>query len=168
MRLAGDARRACLAVVLCGPKLKKERPRHEENMEHHGRKTLERDRILKMEGEISRRNENTAEHFQLESYRIVSGNYATQTEATASSTWSSSTIMNAGGTHDDGMVTSNGYLISPRKIDNKSDSKEEEVGPGPAPSPCKTLSPTGLPSVITAFITPFTFPIYKYLLTKHG
>jgi len=35
----------------------------------------------------------------------------------------------------------------------------EEVGPGPAPSPCKILSPTGLPSVITAFITPFTFPI---------
>ena len=56
----------------------------------------------------------------------------------------------------------------PLKIDNKSDNNEEEVGPGPAPSPCKTLSPTGLPSVITAFITPFTFPIYVFLLTKHG
>ena len=41
-----------------------------------------------------------------------------------------------------------GYLVFPLKIDNKSDNNEEEVGPGPAPSPCKTLSPTGLPSVI--------------------
>ena len=62
----------------------------------------------------------------------------------------------------------NGYLILPLKIDNRSDNKEEEVGPGPAPSPCKILSPTGLPSVITAFITPLTFPIYIFLLTKQG
>ena len=47
----------------------------------------------------------------------------------------------------------------PLKIDNKSDNKEDEVGPGPAPSPCNILSPTGLPSVITAFIAPLTLPI---------
>ena len=61
-----------------------------------------------------------------------------------------------------------GYLMFPLKIDSKSDSNEEDVGPGPAPSPCKTLFPTGLPSVITAFITPLTFPMYVFLLTKHG
>ena len=44
----------------------------------------------------------------------------------------------------------------------------EGAGPGPAPSPCRILSPTGFPSVITAFITPLTFPIYVFLLTKHG
>ena len=42
-------------------------------------------------------------------------------------------------------LTPKGFFIFPRKIDNKSDSNDEEVGPGPAPSPCKTLSPTGLP-----------------------
>ena len=42
------------------------------------------------------------------------------------------------------------------------------MGPGPAPSPCKTLSPTGLPSNITAFITPDTLAIYVLFLTKHG
>ena len=31
------------------------------------------------------------------------------------------------------------------KYDTKSESNDEEVGPGPAPSPCNTLSPTGLP-----------------------
>ena len=35
----------------------------------------------------------------------------------------------------------------------------EGAGPGPAPSPCNTLSPTGLPCRITAFITPLTLPI---------
>ena len=53
-------------------------------------------------------------------------------------------------------------------MDIKSESKADDVGPGPAPSPCKILSPTGLPCVITAFIAPLTFPIYEFLLTKHG
>ena len=61
-----------------------------------------------------------------------------------------------------------GFLISPRNIDNKSESNEDDVGPGPAPSPCRIFSPTGLPWRITAFITPFTLPIYEFLLTKHG
>ena len=56
-------------------------------------------------------------------------------------------------------LTPNGFLILPLKIDNKSDSKADEVGPGPAPSPCKMLSPTGLPYIITALITPLTLPI---------
>ena len=61
-----------------------------------------------------------------------------------------------------------GYLIFPLKIDIKSDISADDVGSGPAPSPCKTLSPTGFPSNITAFITPPTFPIYVFFLTKHG
>ena len=61
-----------------------------------------------------------------------------------------------------------GYFVLPRKIDNRSANRDDDVGPGPAPSPCKTLCPTGLPYVITAFITPLTFPIYVFLLTKLG
>ena len=48
----------------------------------------------------------------------------------------------------------NGYFIFPLKIDNKSDIKAEDVGPGPAPSPCKTDLPAGSPSITTAFKTP--------------
>ncbi len=52
-----------------------------------------------------------------------------------------------------------GNLILPLKIDRRSDINAEEVAPGPAPSPCRTLSPTGSPCKITAFITPETFAI---------
>ena len=63
------------------------------------------------------------------SYRIVSGNYGTQVLATGSvSKWNSLTAMNAGGTHDDGMVTSNGHLISPFQIGNKGDTRSVKDG----------------------------------------
>ena len=35
--------------------------------------------------------------------------------------------------------TPRGFLMLPLKIDNKSDSNADDVGPGPAPSPCKIL-----------------------------
>ena len=85
--------------------------------------------FMRHSGTIGFTNENTREMFQLERYRIVSGNYATQAEATGSSyTWNSATIMNAGGTHDDGMVTSNGYLISPKQIGNAGDTRNIDDG----------------------------------------
>jgi hypothetical protein len=57
------------------------------------------------------------EYFNTEDYRIVSGNYANQSEASSSTnTWNSQTAMNNGGTHDDGMVSVNGYAISPFQI----------------------------------------------------
>ena len=55
--------------------------------------------------------------------------------------------------------TPNGNFISPLSIEHKSEIKEEVVGPGPAPSPCKTVLPTGEPSITTAFNTPFIFAI---------
>ena len=57
------------------------------------------------------------------------------------------------------LIAANGFLILPLKIDKRSDINAEDVGPGPAPSPCNTLSPTGSPSNITAFITPLTLPM---------
>ena len=49
--------------------------------------------------------------------RIVSGNYANQASVTSSAnTWNSQTHMNAANAHGDGMVTVNGFLISPLQI----------------------------------------------------
>ena len=80
-------------------------------------------------GSVGSTNENTLEYFGMESYRIVSGNYGTQTLATGSvSKWNSLTAMNNGGTHDDGMVTSNGHLISPFQIGNKGDTRSVKDG----------------------------------------
>ena len=57
------------------------------------------------------------EYFNTEDFRIVSGNYANQSEASSSTnTWNSQTAMNNGGTHDDGMVSVNGFAISPPQI----------------------------------------------------
>lgn len=79
--------------------------------------TLTKNNFLFYSGSLGSSNQNTAEYFGLETYRIVSGNYSTQSDATGSSnTWSSSTAMNNGGTHDDGMVTVNGFLISPKQV----------------------------------------------------
>ena len=47
----------------------------------------------------------------------------------------------------------------PLKTEHISDTRAEVVGPGPAPSPLRTNFPIGLPSIITAFKTPFTLLI---------
>lgn len=86
--------------------------------------SLSKNYFMIYSGSIGSTNENTLEYFGMESYRIVSGNYDTQTEATQSaSKWNPSTAMNNGGTHDDGMVTANGHLISPFQIGNKGDTR---------------------------------------------
>ena len=72
-------------------------------------------------GSLGSTNEHTNEYFNTETYRIVSGNYATQAEITSSSNiWNSQNHMTASGAtgHVDGLVTSNGYLISPLQIGN--------------------------------------------------
>lgn len=85
---------------------------------------LAKNYFLRHSGTIGSTNENTEEYFGLERYRIVSGNYSTQTEATESAKrWVSSTKMNNGGTHDDGMVTINNYLISPKQVGNDGDTR---------------------------------------------
>ena len=62
-------------------------------------------------------NLNTEERFNTETYRIVANNYANQAAIIANAqAWNSQTVMNNGGTHDDGMVTSAGYALSPFKI----------------------------------------------------
>ena len=64
------------------------------------------------------------EYFNTEDYRVVSGNYDNQAALTSSTnTWNPQTVMNSGGTHDDGLVSSNGYVISPFKIGNAGDTR---------------------------------------------
>ena len=68
-------------------------------------------------GSLGSTNLNTAEYFGLETYRVVSGNYANQAAVTSSANaWNSQTALNGGNNHDDGMVTAAGYAISPLQI----------------------------------------------------
>ena len=60
--------------------------------------------------------------------------------------------------------STNGNFTFPLKIEHKSETSDEVVGPGPAPSPCKTVLPTGLDSTITALRTPFILAIYDFSL----
>ena len=69
------------------------------------------------------------EYFNTEHYRIVSGNYANQAALTSSSnTWNPQTHMNAANAHGDGLVSVNGYAISPLKIGNAGDTRNVAQG----------------------------------------
>ena len=73
--------------------------------------------LLFHSGAIGSTTANDKEYFNTETYRIVSGNYVDQASVVAGgNTWNPQTVMNNGGTHDDGMVVVNGFLISPLKI----------------------------------------------------
>ena len=61
-----------------------------------------------------------------------------------------------------------GNFIFPLNTEHKSETKDEVVGPGPAPSPCKTLCPTGVDSITTAFNTPPIFAVYELFLIRAG
>jgi hypothetical protein len=81
--------------------------------------TLAKSNIFVYSGSISNgtTNSGSSEDFNVETYRIVSSSYLSQSNVTSSSNiWNSQTAMNNGGTHDDGLVTINGYLISPFQI----------------------------------------------------
>jgi len=84
-------------------------------------------------------NLNTEEYFNTEAHRIVSGNYANQAAIISSgNTWNSQTALNANNVHGDGMVTSNGFAISPLKIGNNGDTRNTADGgslQAPAGSP---------------------------------
>ena len=79
--------------------------------------TATKNAFMVYSGSIGSTVEASDEYFNTEDYRIVSGNYTTQASLTQSANaWNPSTAMNNGGTHDDGLVTVNGYLISPKQI----------------------------------------------------
>jgi len=80
-------------------------------------------------GSIGSTNLNTNEYFNTEDYRIVSGNYVSQSNTTSSvNTWNPQTHMNAANAHGDGMVTVNGYAISPFQIGKTGDTRNNSEG----------------------------------------
>jgi hypothetical protein len=93
-------------------------------------------------GSIGSTTTSSAEYFGLESYRILSGNYANQSDVTSSSNvWDSQNSVNDTGSYAayaDGMVSANGYLISPLQIGNAGDTRNVADGgslQAPAGSP---------------------------------
>jgi len=85
--------------------------------------------FMRYSGSLGSTTLTNNEYFGLETYRIVSGNYANQAELTSSSnTWNSQTEMDNGGSHDDGMVTANGYVLSPFNIGNAGDTRNNAEG----------------------------------------
>jgi len=84
-------------------------------------------------GSLGSTNLNTQEYFGLETYRIVSGNYANQASVTDSgNTWDSTESVNLSAPSNvdqaDGMVTINGYAISPLKIGDSGDTRNVADG----------------------------------------
>ena len=64
-------------------------------------------------------NLNTREDFETEVYRIASSSYANQAAVTNSgNAWVSSYSVNDNtyANHEDGLVTVNGYVISPQRL----------------------------------------------------
>jgi hypothetical protein len=111
-------------------------------------------------------NINTNEHFTAEDYRIVSGAYADQTSVTSSvNTWDSTVSVNDGGgnpDHADGLVTVNGYMISPLKIGNAGDTRNDSEGF------TGLQAPAGNPNYSTAGLTESERTFYRYFRNTSG
>ena len=93
-------------------------------------------------GSIGSTTTSSAEYFGLETYRILSGNYANQSDVTSSSNvWNSQNSINdtsSYAAYGDGMVSANGYLISPLQIGDDGDTRNVDDGgslQAPAGSP---------------------------------
>jgi len=105
-------------------------------------------------------NSGSNEDFNVEEYRIVSGSYLSQSNVTASSNaWDSTVHMTGSGTHSDGMVTANGFLISPLKIGNAGDTRNVADGGS-------LQAPSGNPNYSS--ITQPTRSFYRYFKNTSG
>lgn len=91
--------------------------------------TASKTSFMKYSGSIGSTTLINDEYFNTEDFRIVSGNYDNQAAAIDSgNTWNSQTAMNNGGTHDDGMVSANGFAISPLQIGKSGDTRNNSEG----------------------------------------
>jgi hypothetical protein len=111
-------------------------------------------------------NENINEYFTSEDYRIVSGNYANQAAVTSSAnTWDSSVSMNdtlSYVEHSDGLVTVNGYTISPLQIGNAGDTRNDSEGS------TGLQAPAGNPNYSTSGLAESERTFYRYFKNTSG
>ena len=118
--------------------------------------TASKTSFMRYSGSIGSTTLTNNEYFNTEDYRIVSGNYDNQAAASSSvNTWNSQTAMNNGGTHDDGMVSVNGYAISPLKIGKAGDTRNNAEGS------TGLQAPTGNPNYSSAGLTNSTRTFYR-------
>ena len=90
---------------------------------------LSKQAFMVYSGSIGSTTLTNNEYFNTETYRIVSGSYANQAALTSSTNvWNSQTAMNNGGTHDDGLASVNGYVLSPLKLGNVGDTRNVADG----------------------------------------
>ena len=114
------------------------------------------------------------EYFNTEDYRIVSGNYANQAALTSSSnTWNPQTHMNAANAHGDGLVSVNGYVLSPTKIGNDGDTRNvAETGVLQAPTGNPNYSSGVLTDSVRTYYRLFRYtgasPIAGLTMTLYG
>ena len=91
--------------------------------------SLSKQAFMVYSGSIGSTTLTNNEYFNTETYRIVSGNYDNQAALTSSTNvWNSQTAMNNGGTHDDGLASANGYVLSPFKLGNAGDTRNTADG----------------------------------------
>ena len=131
--------------------------------------------FMRYSGSIGSTTLTNNEYFNTEDYRIVSGNYANQAAATSSAnTWNSQTAMNNGGTHDDGMVSVNGFAISPLQIGKAGDTRNNSEGSTglQAPSGNPNYSSGGLTNDIRTFYRLFRYTgvgtVASFTMTLYG
>ena len=109
-------------------------------------------------GSIGSTNLNTDEFFNTETYRIVSGNYVSQSNVTSSASgWNPQTHMNAANAHGDGMVTVNGFAISPLQIGVAGNTGHADL-----------QSPAGNPDYSTSGLSDDIRTYYRYFRNTTG
>jgi len=115
--------------------------------------------FMRYSGSIGSTTEATDEYFGLETYRIVSGNYANQAAVTSSAnTWNSTLSINDTASyaeHADGMVTANGKVFSPLKIGVAGDTGHANL-----------QAPAGNPDYSSLDISERTY--YRYFKNNSG
>ena len=114
-------------------------------------------------GSIGSTTTSSAEYFGLESYRILSGNYVSQSNVTSSgNVWDSQISVNdtaSYAAYGDGMVSANGYLISPLQIGNAGDTRNIADGGS-------LQAPAGSPNYSSLDIT--TRAYYRHFINDTG
>jgi len=124
-------------------------------------------------GSIGSTNLGTQEYFNTEDYRIVSGNYTNQAAVTDSdNTWNPQTAMNGGNAHDDGMVTANGFAISPFQIGKSGDTRNNAEGSTGLQAPAGNPNYSTLTNNTRTYYRYFRYTsastVASFTMTLHG